>query len=172
MKKKRIILGLLSAFLAGSSSAGTYAYLTDMDTVGNELSITENEIHIDEKFDVPEAVEPGSIITKAPAIVNDSGIGVYVRMSVRFSDLSAEACCLPLEIQQDWEKKNDGFYYYSRILAPGERTEPLFQKIKVREDVSKEALPPFDVLVYAESVQSFGLSSDAAWKLFEGKGGV
>lgn len=166
MKKKLIVWMLLAAVAVGSSAAGTYAYLTDQDRAENELSVTENEIHIEENFNPPDDPKPGSVITKAPAVVNDSKVGVYVRISVKFSDSKAENLCLPLTINEHWEKKSDGYYYYDQVLAAGERTEALFEKIVIRNDISADELIPFDVLVYAESVQSHDMTAEEAWDYF------
>lgn len=171
MKRRWMILLAVSVLAAGSSAVGTYAYLTDQDRAENELSVTENEIHIEEAFDPPDDPKPGTVITKAPVVVNDSKVNVYIRMSVKFSDSDEEALCLPLEINGHWMKQSDGYYYYDKALAMGEKTEPLFEKITIRNDIPEEELIPFDVLVYAESVQSYGLTMDEAWRFFStGKG--
>ena len=166
MKRRWMILLAVSPLAAGSSAVGTYAYLTDQDKAENELGVTENEIHIEETFDPPDDPKPGTAITKAPAVVNDSQVSVYVRMTARFSNSDAEAFCLPLEINSHWVKQSDGYYYYDKILSAGEKTEPLFEKITIRSDIAAEELIPFDVLVYAESVQSYGLTMEEAWSFF------
>lgn len=168
MKKKIIVPALLACLAVGGTITVTYAYLTDQDRADNEISVTENEIHIEEEFEPPDDPKPGSVITKSPVIVNDSAVSVYVRMSAKFSNSAAEGFCIPPEIHDRWQKNTDGYYYYDTALSPGEKTVPLFEKIIIRDDVSQEELTPFDVLVYAESVQAYELSREAAWSLFAG----
>lgn len=164
--KKLMIWLFLAVIGSGLSAAGTYAYLTDLDRAENELSVTENEIHIEEVFEPPNKPEPGCVIKKMPSIVNDSDVAVYVRVSVKFSNSAAEKICQPLVINEHWEKKSDGYYYYDKKLEAGARTEALFREIVLKSDITQEQIQPFDVLVYAESVQSFGFTQEEAWHSF------
>lgn len=157
---------MLSVLMTGTSCIGTYAYLTDDAQAENKLGITGNEIHIEEQFELPEEVIPGCVITKRPSVVNDSDVGVYVRMAVKFTQSAAEDFCLPLEIHDNWERKSDGYYYYKTILAPNQSTAPLFEKLVIKKDLVKDDLIPFDLLVYAESVQSMGMDRETAWNFF------
>ena len=50
---------------------------------------------------------------------------------------------------QNWteNEEQDGFYYYTKTLLPGEETEDLIFEVKNKEEVTES----FDVLVYEES---------------------
>ena len=50
---------------------------------------------------------------------------------------------------QNWTEnaEQDGFYYYTKTLLPGEETEDLIFEVKNKEEVTES----FDVLVYEES---------------------
>lgn len=164
---KRMMIWMLLLLIGTSMSAAcTYAYLTDQDRAENKVDVTENRIHIEEVFEPPTDPAPGSVIKKAPSIVNDSRVEVYVRMSAVFSDSAAEELCLPLVISSHWKKGTDGYYYYDRALKAGEKTEPLFEKLILKEEITPEQIVPFDVLVYAESVQSYGFTAEEAWNAF------
>ena len=164
MKKrnKMFILVLACSILTGSTVGVTYSYLTANDNKANMISVTDAEIHIEENFTPPVDPEPGDIITKSPKVVNDSDVPVKVRMSAKFSDSGAEEQCEPLLIDSNWIQKGD-YYYYNKELAPGESTIALFNYIKIKESVNKEDLIPFDILVYAEAIQSYGNVSEDAW---------
>lgn len=164
--KKLMIWLFLALIGSGLSAAGTYAYLTDQDMAENEFGISENKIHIEEVFEPPDKPGPGSVIKKMPSIVNDSAVAVYVRVSVKFSTSAAEKICQPLVINEHWEKKSDGYYYYDKKLEAGSRTEALFREIVLKSDITQEQILPFDVLVYAESVQSCGFTQEEAWCFF------
>lgn len=153
--------------LAAASVPGTLAYLTDADQKGNQVRFTENDIRIDEEFDPPVNPGPGTVIKKSPRIMNESKVPVYVRVSARFSDDQAEAFCLPLVINEGWELRGDGYYYYGKVLGAGEATSTLFDQVVIRSDTDSSSLVPFDLLIYAESVQSQDMSQEEAWEFFE-----
>lgn len=150
-----------------ASIPAAFAYLTDMDQKENRIGFTENEIRIEEDFEPPTDPKPGTVIRKSPRLVNESEIPVYVRMSARFTNEEAESFCLPLEIRSGWELHADGYYYYADKLDPGETTASLFDQVVIRQDVNVSQLVPFDLLIYAESVQCLGDSKEEAWAYFE-----
>ena len=158
---------LLTLALVCVSVSGTIAYLTDSEQKENLTGFTDNTIHLEEDFVPPVNPGPGTVIKKSPRIVNESEIPVYVRLSARFSDDQAESFCLPLEINAGWELQPDGYYYYSRALTAGEKTSALFDEVVIRAETDKEDLVPFDLLIYAESVQSYGMTQEEAWTYFE-----
>ena len=159
MKKRIIMLLLLSMLAVGTTGVVTYAYLTDTDSRENQLKVTENQIHIEEDFEPPKNPQPGDVIKKKPCVVNDSDIPVYVRVSIHFSDSRGKAQCQPLQINSGWTAAEDGFYYYQKQVSPGQKTDNLFENITLRSTEEKGELVPFDVLIYAESVQCFGFES-------------
>lgn len=162
MKKK--ILGVMAAALILGVGAGTsYAYLTDRDRADNYFTASETKIEIQETFPPVPEITPGLEITKAPRAVSSSDVSCYVRMMVRFSDSEAEAFCEPLVIRQGWIDKGDGYYYWEKELQPGESTGTLFDSVVVKKGVGTEELKPFEILVYAEAVQSGGMGMEEAW---------
>ena len=168
MRRKLFLILVLSCIFLGSVSF-TYAYLTDEKLAMNTISPTDNRIRIEEDFDPPDEIKPGTVISKSPRIVNDSEIGVYVRMAVYFSDSDAEKVCEPLQIREGWELHTDGYYYYVNILESGEYTASLFDEVKIRGEISEQELIPFDITVYAESVPASGYeNAQLAWKSYTG----
>ena len=169
MKRKIMILFVLGCMTVLGTGAVTYAYLTDDDVKQNEILPVENKTHIEEEFHPPQDPEPGKVIVKRPWVVNDSQVPVYVRIKVRFSDSKGEAQCQPLQIHKKWKQNKDGYYYYEDILAAGAKTEPLFDKIQLKPDLIKEEICPFDLLVYAESVQAYGFTgAETAFAALDG----
>lgn len=167
--KKKLISSLFFACLFLSSTSLTMAYLTDQKEAVNEISPTENQIRIEESFDPPDELKPGITIPKSPRLFNESEIPVYVRMSVHFSDSAAEAFCEPLSIKNGWSRHSDGYYYYVHPLASKERSEALFDAVKIKDSISSKDLIPFELLVYAESVQAEGFASaEEAWDYYTG----
>lgn len=163
MKKK--ILGVMAAALILGMGAGTsYAYLTGRDQADNYFAASETKIEIQETFTPVSKLTPGMVITKAPRAVSSSDVSCYVRMTVRFSDSEAESFCEPLVIRQGWSDRGDGYYYWEKELQPGETTDALFDSVAVKKDAGAEELKPFEILVYAEAVQSRGMGMEEAWR--------
>lgn len=158
MKKKGLFFALLICLCAGTTGGSVYAWLIDREEAKNIVRFAGNDIHIQEEFNPPQDPDPGDVIAKRPCITNDSETDVFVRVMVRFSDSDAMEQCEPLSINSGWNLKKDGYYYYDEKLHAGESTTEIFDNIVIKRTVKKEELLPFDVLVYAESVQAYGFS--------------
>jgi len=164
MSKKRILLIAIACLLMlGASFGVTYAYLISDDTKVNAFTVGETDIEVEEKYDPPKELEPGIHITKEPWVRNTGNLPCFVRMRADFSDSKAKDFCLPLNISEDWEEGTDGYYYYKKLLAPGETTGSLFTEIVIKSDVEKGDMIDFDVLVYAEARQQ-GEYSESDYK--------
>ena len=59
-----------------------------------------------------------------------------------------------------WTKHDDGYYYYNKAINPGEKTEPLLTRLKVKET---ESVGSFEMICYEETVQSEGVSIGKAF---------
>ncbi|MCA5960282.1 hypothetical protein LC724_07180 [Blautia sp. RD014234] len=72
---------------------------------------------------------------------------------------------------ENWEKSEDGYYYYKSALEMGEITTELLRQITVSEGAPEELLKRgFSLSVYAESYQQGQFLKDAwqeAWKHFD-----
>lgn len=164
MKRKIAIFLLLSCIVIGIAGYSTYAYLIDKGTATNELGLARTTAVIDENFTPVTNTNPGTVIPKNPKVRNTCGEPIYVRMRADFSDSDAENQCEPLVIDGNWSKGSDGYYYYNKILNSGESTSSLFQNVKIKSDISKDDIIPFDIICYCESVQAYGHNSATdAW---------
>ncbi|MDO4344316.1 MAG: TasA family protein [Eubacteriales bacterium] len=164
--KNMIIAILAAALLLGVGAGMSYAYLSAQDKAQNDFQASSVDIGIEEEFDPPTEIIPGMEIKKSPRIISSSKTECYVRAIVRFSDSSAAEKCDPLLINDGWEKREDGYYYWKGALKPGEATAALFDSIFVRQNV-KEEIPPFQVLVYAEAVRCSDAGEEDSWKKME-----
>lgn len=161
MKKKNLMIFAIMLILAAGVYT-SYAYLTAQDDVDNMFDAAEVDITVDEDFK-PEPPEPGKVIKKAPRVRSSSDADCYVRMRYAFTDSAAEAICEPLEINPGWSRKSDGYYYWNGSIGPGEETGTLFDHIQVKEGITKDGMIPFDILIYAEAVQTGGMTAEEAW---------
>lgn len=161
MSKKRIFLIVIACFLVLGMSFGiTYAYLIAKDKAVNQFTIGENIIEVYENYEPPEKLEPGAKFTKEPYVKNTGNLSCFVRMRADFSNSKAEDFC-ELDIDTtNWElNKDDGYYYYKKILNPNDVTEPLFTTVKIKTtkenntSYTQADMIDFDILIYAESCQ-------------------
>lgn len=138
------------SFGAGSARIA-YAWYTESKQVVNTVTVAENTIRIEESIDG---------MYKRPRVSNIGSLPCYVRIRAVISDGDIQKY-----ISLDYDTANftyhseDGFYYYKKVLDPGEQTEPLFQKVTVSKDIPAElSRQQFDIDVYAESVYPDGTS--------------
>ena len=151
------------------------ACLTDQAETVNTVLVSENTIHVEEEFDPPAEPVPGLTFTKKPEIVNDGLLPCYVRARILFSSQEAASLCEPLQLSPSWSQAEDGYCYYADALSPGARTEPVFNTVSFRRDISPEELSgilPFEILVYAESVRAGEEGAQEAWARITGGGGL
>lgn len=171
MKRKILALTLCVAMLAIAIVGGSLAYFSDNDaktntfTVGN-VSIVLNEPNWDrtgaaEAFDV----YPGEALAKDPTVTNDGKNPCFVRISVTNLDqFAAEFSGAQIiyrtdyvdnALGQNWVAGTDGYFYYSKVLQPGETTDALFDQIVIPKELTNDAAAK-DIVVTAYAVQAQG----------------
>lgn len=168
MKKKVAALGLVAAMLLTSAGA-TLAYFTDEDdatntfTVGNvSIDLTEPKWDEAGSKDAPE-VYPGEALAKDPTVTNDGKNPCFVRISVTGWDCLAPAGNITYrtdyvddKLGDNWVKHEDGYFYYSKVLAVGETTDALFDQIVIPTKVTNGFDGNYSLVVKAEAVQAQG----------------
>ncbi len=172
LKGKTIFCIILCCILVCYCSFGvTYSYLITSDEAVNTMKIGEIKTEINERYDPPKELKPGLEIQKAPYVTNTGNLPCYVRMRADFSTSKAKSLCENLDIGSNWEyDANDGYYYYKKLLGTDDNnneTEPLFTTVKIVNGCEKADLIGFDILLYAEAVQSTagsGGNSNNAYK--------
>lgn len=160
MKKKKILILIPVYLLLFAASFGiAYAYLIGKETKVNEFTVGENTVEVTEDFEPPEELKPGAVIKKDVRITNTGNLPCFVRLRADFSDSKAKEFC-EYTINASWTDGQDGWYYYNKLVYPGETTEPFFDgEIAVKtqkEDGNAYTLADmieFDILIYVESCQ-------------------
>lgn len=164
VRKRKTFLAVVILFIAVTTGV-VYSYLSDQAEKRNNMSIGENTVVVEEPFE-PSDLIPGNSFVKSPSLKNTGVVNCYVRMFVACSTSEMEQA---LEIDWntvDWTSKQaDGYYYYKKVLSPGETSVPIFTKVSVKEDVLESDLKDFEIIVYGESIQ-VGTASDyeQAWE--------
>ena len=175
--KSRLLLVALAAILATVLTQPSLAYYTTIGKATNVVTSGDIQLMIHEKTadgsNFPAEgvyIIPGDIVSKQVSVENVCGHPFYLRVKLISSstneDLSAEEC-LKMDIDTvNWTYK-DGFYYYNRILQPGEVTPTLFTQVeivgsKVDQTHVGSAL---SLTVKAYAVQSEHNPADFPWEV-------
>jgi predicted ribosomally synthesized peptide with SipW-like signal peptide len=139
--KSRLLLVALVAILLTVLTQPTLAYYTAYGKATNVVTSGDIQLKIHEKTadgnDFPAEgvyVIPGDIVSKRVSIENVCGHPFYLRVKV-VSNSTNQALssddCLKLDINTaDWTFV-DGYYYYNKILQPGETTPALFTQVEI-----------------------------------------
>jgi len=155
MKKRNMILLSVAAAAALTGSQMASAWFSDADAAVNLLTPGGVNTSITESFEDPGVPEPGEVIEKTVAIMNNGPNDCYVRAAAYFSESDMEELC---EVDYDtghW-RYDGGWWYYDDILETGETTSPLFTSVKVSENAAAEKIHAFDIYIVQESRQAAG----------------
>ena len=167
MKKKLLMLSAVAICLA-IFAAGSLAYFTSQDTAHNVITTGGVEITLQEWADEAKTtpfkdltgVMPNTTVTKIAEIRNTGASDAWVRVKVEKNiklqgDGTPDTGLVELKLNTvDWTEK-DGYYYYNKILKPGEITAPIFTAVSFAADMGDEyqdAAATVDV--FAQAVQT------------------
>ena len=161
-KKKKVIISIvIIAFIMAG-------YFTYRESKKNTIVLGYNNIVLNENYLPPLKIEKGISFTKEPYVTNTGNVECYVRVKSVVSDSRVEAGISIDYNTNDFEyNTEDGYWYYKKILKPGESSEKLFTKVSISTDADDLVLDGFDIFVYAESVQTIdGKSMNEVWNYF------
>jgi len=154
-------------------ASGSVAYFVVTNTAHNVIS-TSKAVNI-ELYELagPEGtkpfsdlmnVKPGETYSKIPYVENIGLEPVWVRTKIILLKTDGDntettindfAPLLTLEnLDENWQKGEDGFYYYNSPLSGGEKTEPFFESVKFADAIDEEySLATYTLTVSAEATQ-------------------
>ena len=174
--KSRLLLIALAAILVTVLTQPTLAYYTTIGKATNVVTSGGMELKIHEKTadgsDFPAEgvyIIPGDIVSKQVTVENVCEHPFYLRIKLVSGStneaLSADDC-LKLDIDtQNWTYI-DGYYYFNRILRPGETTPTLFTQVEIvgsRVDQTHIG-STLSLTVNAYAVQSENNPADFPWE--------
>lgn len=150
------------------TAVGSLSYLHAEDRKSNPFTVGFNESEIVEDYTVPDSLDEGTDISKMVQVKNSGSVPCYVRV-LAVPSSEPDSFCLgtcetaddDLESDKLWyhEEGWDHYYYYKRILQPGETTELLFTEITVLSDLKeleKADVEDAQIMIYEESNQAEG----------------
>ena len=173
MKKSILRIALSALLVAVVLVGGTLAYLvTATDLLTNTFAVVDIDTEVKEP-------DPSTGAEKAPYVVNNSNVAVYVRAyAVVSTDEGSSVPVAASDVAINYEytgtkwvyNSEDGYYYYTEAVpaagVANNQTGPLFNGVVVNiEDKGAR----FSVYVYHESIQakSEGLSVEEIKALFD-----
>lgn len=150
MKRKLLILSVLAICIA-TLAAGTLAYFTSEGKAHNVITTGGVEIAVQEWADVEKTkpfedltgVMPNTTVTKIAEIKNTGASDAWVRVKVEKNiklqgEGASDTSLVELTLNTaDWTEK-DGYYYYTKVLKPGEVTAPIFTAVTFKPDMGNE----------------------------------
>lgn len=175
---KHSVLLILSVCCIGVG--GTCAYQTAFDAKVNSVCVGNNKTSIEEEFPSPSPIPLNEDseylkkvwVTNSSIEENSGSVPCYVRVALDYSSSDiGKAVILQNMDTENWIFDSDGYYYYKKILLPGERSTALFDGFFI--DASKlekpylQQMESFEIQVYEESIQSDGFRDyREAWRSF------
>jgi len=181
MKKKKIKLLVASMAVAAMLVGGTLAWFTFHQDMDNHFTTGSVKTNIHEKFDPEKGkdMQPGVKVTKQVSVENTGKSAALLRVKITpvwdakgnlpQSD-ATEAVDLNLANNSDWIKGNDGYYYYTKVLAKGATSSQLLDSVDIKgtfnmtEDYQNRGLT---VKVESDAIQTTNGAWQDAWKTAE-----
>jgi len=175
MGKTRLLLISIAVIVVTFFSQGTLAYYSTVGRATNVVTSGDIQLIIHEKTDAgtdfpAEGVYiiPGDIVSKRVSIENVCSHPFYLRVKI-INGVNDEALssddCFKLNIDENNWMLVDGYYYYKKIVQPGETTPEVFTKVEiVGSKVDNSYIgKTLELTVAAHAVQSENNPADAPW---------
>ena len=139
--KSRLAVVSLVAMVLTLLTQGTLAYYSTIGKATNVITSGNLELTIREKTDqgtdFPAEgvyIVPGDVVSKVVTVENSCEHPFYLRVKLVYGIDSQELPsedCFKLNInKENWILK-DGWYYYTKILQPGEETPEVFSHVEI-----------------------------------------
>ena len=152
MKKKKFLISTIIVLAISFTAVCTLAYYIDFEKIVNVADSGDSYIEVIEEFEPPktDTILASTDIKKVVQIKNVKDES-YVRCLIEFSDSRYEDKTVIDYDDKNWEKLGR-YWYYKKPLKTGELTTPIMTNVHFTQNVPSD----FDIIVYAESVQSEG----------------
>lgn len=147
-RKHFLAVSLLMLVLVVGAAVTVALGLASTDPVVNTFKAADHETEIEEEVD--------GTLNKDVTVTNtaeESAAFIRVRLVVSPEE-KAVLKFAPDDsstVGNNWVDGGDGFYYYTKAVAPGESTEQLLDSVAVNNETAFEAGETLDVTVYEES---------------------
>ncbi|WP_058992787.1 BsaA family SipW-dependent biofilm matrix protein [Sarcina ventriculi] len=185
MNKKKLSALLLAGTLTAGVVGGTFAWFTSQDSVTNKFATAGTDepdnpdagIKIEEEFDKPENVLPGTETNKDVRVKSTAKYDQFIRvkfekkfiktngdgtktdvtdkLDTSLIELNFTNYLKDTKAEGTWFEGEDGYYYYIGKVAGGSYTNMLLDSVTLSSNAGNEYKNlEFDVTVVADSIQS------------------
>ncbi len=192
---KKVTAVVSALLLTGTAAMTAYAFLgSKPEEKVNTIKVGEQKETVQETFTSPDMQTQNDTVQKVVNVKNDGSVPCFVRVFLDLSDSRFSGGKVKLSangtdyysvtefnshLPEGWEYVSgqnnalDGYYYFTKALAPEEETPPLLSKVKT-EFENVYDISDFDIIVYSESVQTVEINASGtqysdyqkAWKSF------
>lgn len=141
MRKRsgKVFAALLAVLVISACMAASVgAYFSDYETALGEVTL-----HLSGQTEIEETVADGE---KTISIKNTGEASVVTRVAI----YGPESMEITFDKAGDWKQSGE-FYYYTKVLAPGESTSSIHAKIELTAEEAEQAGDSIDVVVAHES---------------------
>lgn len=180
---KITLIAAASALVAAALVGVTYAYLQSTQEQPNTFRVGEDKVAVTEAFTEPTTMQINNEFEKQVAVQNTGTSDQFVRVYLDFSDsrVRDKSTLVSSKGEQSWSdflnnlpdnwayiSETDatlgGYFYYTKILKPNEKTPNLIERVKtdftVDGEENNDNISDFDIVVYTESVQTTEIDAD------------
>ena len=184
MKKKKLSTIIPVVSLVILTIVTAFAYFTKViNTRDNSIKVGYDSVEIVEDFTPPEKQTEVTEYKKEVSVKNNGTVPCFARVYVDFSDSEVRDISYFAEDQtstyykagkdesddeayikhlpEDWVFIPDsdttslaGYFYYKKPLEPNESSTMLFSRVKTDYTKSNIGIRQYDIIVYAESLQT------------------
>lgn len=174
--RNAVFSGLCCLGLSGLVFVGSIgAYMTDMKSASNVMSIGNNTIEIVENFQPPEGgYVSGDKVVKEVKVRNLESVPCYIRVYLQSNDNQLNNAVALNSffnhnsdihdikgVFSNWIYGDDGWFYYIKPVEVGSTTTNLIDSVYLKSDEKYwfDEID-FNMYVYAESIQDLGLGEN------------
>ena len=181
MKKKVALTAAAVALVGTLAVGGTLAWFTDTETATNvvttgnvDIAWFEGDGNVEKKitdkytgiqFGTETPVTPGQNLDKEARIKNEGKNAAYIRAKIVFLDKDQKVIEKPEYMRIagtdiKWmPNASDGYYYYNKIVEPGEFTDKIMTDIEIATTANNQNFADKEITVRldAEAIQSDNL---------------
>lgn len=151
MKKKSNKILLFAALCFVLVITCVYAYFSSTLPVTNLFSTGKANIYLDETFDVDDKWVPGEEKQKEVTFGNNGDVDVVIRAKFKpeitlkdgtkvadINILNGFTLNYASSFASEWEKHDDGWYYYKKVLKPNEKTSQTLVSVTISKNISND----------------------------------
>lgn len=179
--KKRILCLTVLAICLATLATGTMAYFVAEETAYSV--ITTGCLYMDLVQETKDGkplpqegtvnVVPAAAVDQITYVRNRGSVPFFTRVVVekviypaKGADVQLNADYVTLNINEDYWTEENGFYFYNRILKPGESTQPLYTEVVCAPEMGNEYMDAqVEIRVLAQAVQSANNGTDPLYAM-------